>query len=545
MCIIKKIKNAFQSIAYWYDTSFVLDRLTTLPRKTQSTAMTKRAVKSLRKQYFFSHKTNIAITGDKTCGKKGVVKEFESSRLIKAGKFLHINVPYFMNGYKGTKDIHSLEMAFNKYIEECSRSRALAGELPMAHSPGGEKAKRAFKSFLYNVMIAGVAGFLLHTKEHWQIPLINILQADSLVQYINKSWGSEEIGTIFNIFCFFIMIVCGVNLINTAAEYLMPKFISRLKFTTKLGEVEFERQSSGGCNACNQMIIQDLYKIRGRIGYTVVFENLEKLGKAFIPITEYLCHLNKELNEQSTTWKFWNIVHLVRPIRFIYIYRDDMVQPIIGNKIFDKVISIPPLVRPSMVFNRLREMMEIEASKGAVIPIEKLFPIDPNYEINVCEYLADMRVLNEIAQNYIDKYESFYQTDIPLWEDDVHKLLSYVLFGYFFPNERSKFTSQTIVQFSNENDKKRINPQYSNLYKYLISDDCPDKYRIDFLCKRFVSTYFRPVQDYIRRYEQAYKMGEYKTALMAVEEAICCKQEDENLRAVREIILKDLTETVP
>lgn len=108
-----------------------------------------------------------------------------------------------------------------------------------------------------------------------------------------------------------------------------------------------------------------------------------------------------------------------------------MVQPIIGNKIFDKVISIPPLVRPSMVFNRLREMMEIEASKGAVIPIEKLFPIDPNYEINVCEYLADMRVLNEIAQNYIDKYESFYQTDIPLWEDDVHKLLSYVLFGYF------------------------------------------------------------------------------------------------------------------
>ena len=75
MCIIKKIKNAFQSIAYWYDTSFVLDRLTTLPRKTQSTAMTKRAVKSLRKQYFFSHKTNIAITGDKTCGKDAVEED--------------------------------------------------------------------------------------------------------------------------------------------------------------------------------------------------------------------------------------------------------------------------------------------------------------------------------------------------------------------------------------------------------------------------------------------------------------------------------------
>ena len=533
MKVIALFQNAFHSIFHWLDRHFGSDRLTTLPRKKPITNEEKNSLNYLRKLYIFSTKTNIAITGEKTCGKKGFVEKFEMNRWFRVGKFLHINVPVFMGDYGSHPN---MQIAFDEFIERYLLSHAHAGELPGETDRLVRGSVWLLKKPLYALLISFFAYFFLSKIEQWIDPLINILQIDLFLRTYQISWGIEEIKVILSLFCALIILLCWIIIINSLVKHWSSKYNSKLSANSRFIGVEASLESTPKRQDCNQTIIYLLYKMRWQIGHTVVFENLEEFGEeSFCSMISHLCDLNERINKHSTTWKFWNVARLKRPIRFLYIYRNDVIQLKRDKFIFDDTILIAPLVRPSIVFHKLKEMLELEVSKGAGIPMNKLFPFEAEYEIQVSKYLINMRTLNKIARNYIDKYETFSRCkNVTPWEIDASKLFSFVLFDHFFSKECASFASQTLIDFSKET--RRIDPEDRELFEYLISSSCSEKYRIDYICKRYVG-YLDFQENYMIRYQQALSVNDYVTALAFIEEAICCKPEDEELRKTREELL--------
>lgn len=231
-------------------------------------------------------------------------------------------------------------------------------------------------------------------------------------------------------------------------------------------------------------------------------------------------------------WKLWSIRPFRIPIRFIYTYRNDVVQLKRGMYYFDKDLHIPPNVTVNNVFYELKATFQTEESKRVTkLYVEKLFPLDATYMVKLEPYLVSRRCLNEIVQNYIAQYEnSISHAETEPSANDLHKLFSFVVYGLFFPKDCAKFASRTSMVFSEKTDKRDIDPQYSSLFEYLTSSDCPEEYRIDFLCMRFVD--FRPdlYNEHIQNYKEAYEKGDIKTALNYIEKARCCDPKNTELQ---------------
>lgn len=527
---IKQLKNAFRSISYWFDQHFGPDRLTALPRRFNANSSVKKKLVDLRKLYCFSLKSNIAVTGGEAYGKKSFVNNFERSRWFPIGKFLHIDICHFAEQYGGTKDYGSLQIALNAYIEDYISSRAQAGELPGLNHRSVRGPEGIYRKPLVALMVAILMGSLLYTRNQW---------IDYLIYFLPETWGFQAIYLTIMVCCVAVMIVCVNSIIKSAVALWPPRWITNIKATSKIAELEVALGADINRNEYCKDIIYELYKMRWQIGHTVVFENLEVLGEEVFPrIILHLFGLNKKVNEYVKTWKLWDITPFRRPIRFIYIYRDDLVQLKMKKPIFDKTYRILPDVTVDNVFYKLEKIFEIEVSKGADVPIDKLFPFDPNYIAHVSKHLVNRRLLNEIVRDYIYEYEDFVsRTNITPSENDIHRLFSFVVYGLFFPKDRAKFASQTSILFADKSNKEDIDPQYSDLFEYLISTSCPRAYRINYLCMRFVGLCPDLLEEHINFYKQAYERKDYQTALMFIEKAICCQPENEQLNAAREEIL--------
>lgn len=526
-------KKFFCSISNWFYRHFGADRLSTLPRKIQSDSRIKNSLSDFKKSYYFYRHTNIAISGREASGKKSFVETFEKTRWFPVGKFVHIDVRHFMGECGHIKETQSLQAALDTYIENCIISRAKAGQLPGLNDRLIRGSDRIYKKPLIAIMVALITGGVLGTMGQWSAWLENLLPI---------SWNKYAVLLVIMSCCWITIALCGLCFINTLVAFWPVKWINRFRATILKGtEVEVSTGNTVNGNNYNQTTIYIMCRLKWQIGHTVVFDNLELLGEeAFQKIIPHLCGLNSRVNSHGGAWKLWDIYPFRIPIRFLYIYRNDLVQLKRDMHYFDKEFYILPNVTVDNVFYELKTTFETEVSKGITkLPLNQLFPLDANYMANIAPYLVNKRYLNEIVQNYIAQYEDFVsRAETEPSKNDLHKLFSFVVYGLFFPKDRAKFASQTSVVFSEKTDKQDIAPQYINLFEYLTSTTCPEVYRIDFLCMRFVD--FRPnlYDEHIRNYEEAYGKGDVKTALKYIEKARCCYPENVELHNQWEALRK-------
>lgn len=526
-------KNFFCSISNWFDRHFGTDRLSTLPRKIQSDSRVKNSLSDFKKSYYFYRHTNIAISGREASGKKSFVETFEKTRWFPVGKFVHIDIRHFMGEYGHIKETQSLQTALDTYIENCIISRAKAGQLPGLNDRLIRGSDRIYKKPLVAIMVALITGGVLGTMGQWSDWLENLLP---------NSWNKYAVLLAIMSCCWITIALCCLCLINALVAFWPVKWINRFRVTIlKSAEVEASTGNTLNGNNYNQTTIYIMCRLRWQIGHTIVFDNLELLGEeAFQRIIPHLCGLNGRVNSHCGAWKLWNVYPFRIPIRFLYIYRNDLVQLKRDMHYFDKVFYISPNVTVDNVFYELKTTFETEVSKGITkLPLNQLFPLDAKYMANIAPYLVNRRYLNEIVQNYIAQYEDFVShAETAPSKNDLHKLFSFVVYGLFFPKDCAKFASQTSVVFSEKNDKQDISPQYIKLFEYLTSSTCPEVYRIDFLCMRFVD--FRPnlYDEHIRNYEEACKKGDVKTALKYIEKARCCYPENVELQNQWEALRK-------
>ena len=364
---------------------------------------------------------------------------------------------------------------------------------------------------------------------------------DDITKYLPDSWDLKIFNLVFSVICIGLIVLSCLRLIKIAIAF-WPLNRLKIKFVSKNSEIDFAVDDNNiGSTAYQNKIIYALTVMRWEIGHTVVFENMEALGEeAFLITISHLCALNRKINENLTAWKLWNVARIKSPIRFIYIFRDDIVQPGLDKPSYDDMFYILPSLTANNAFYELEKAFNAEISNGADFPVDKLFPIDPNYEINVSRFLADRRILNITTKRSIQRYRDLakrIQPELPT-ENDVHGLFSFALYSVFFQKDCSKFADNTSVVFTKSSNREDIDPKYIDLFEYLISDNCPKEYRITYLSMRFVSLQPELKSRYLEAYKTAYTKKDYYIALKQLEKAICCDPNNELLLNEHEDILQ-------
>ena len=527
MKIIKHLKDAFRRFSCWVDYVFGPDRLTVQPRKITANSVEKDMLNDLRKLYWFSQKTNIAVTGGKAVGKKSFVRTFEASRILSVGKFLRVDIRSFAEQYGDAKDTISLQSALDAYILDSIVSRAHQGELPGLNDRLIRGHERIYRKPLVAVMMTVLMIVAFRTKNQW---------VDYLVNYLPETWNTQGISLVIDICCAITIIVCLISIIKSVVAFWPLRWL-KIKMTLGTTPVEVSIDDNTCQTGDWNHIVYVLKKMRWKIGNTVVFTDLDALDEeTFSKTITHLRALNRITNEHVKAWKLWEIAVIRRPIRFIYVYRNDLVQLGVDTPLFDDIFYIMPTVTTDNVFYELKRAFKKEVSKGATFPIGKLFPIDSNYEVNVSKYIVDRRILNMIVKRSIQTYRDFalrIQPESPS-ENDIHGLFSFVLYGLFFPKDSEKFTDKTSIVFTKSSKREDIDPRYINLFEYLISNKCPKAYRISDLCMRFVGLQPSLMDEYISSYNSAYDKKDYQTALSFIEKAIRCQPDNEQLIEKRE-----------
>lgn len=529
MKIVKHLKDAFRRFYCWVDYVFGPDRLTVQPRKIIANSVEKDMLNNLRKLYWFSQKTNIAVTGGKAVGKKSFIRTFEASRILPVGKFLRVDIRSFAEQYVGAKDTISLQSALDAYILDSIVSRAHQGELPGLNDRLIRGNEKIYRKPLVAIIMAVLMMVVFRAKN----------QLVALVNYLPETWNTQVISLVIDICCAITIIACFVSIIKSVVAFWPLRWL-KIKMTLKTTPLEVSIDD----NICQtedwKHIIYVLKKMRWKIGHTVVFTDLDALDEeAFSKTITHLSSLNRITNEHVKAWKLWEMAVIRRPIRFIYVYRNDLVQLGVDTPLFDDIFYIIPTVTTDNVFYELKRAFEKEVSKGATFPIDKLFPIDSNYEVNVSKYIVDRRILNMIVKRSIQTCRDFalrIQPESPS-ENDIHGLFSFVLYGLFFPKDSGKFTDKTSIVFTKSSKREDIDPRYINLFEYLVSNRCPEAYRISDLCMRFVGLQPSLMEEYIRSYNSAYDKKDYQTALLFIEKAIRCQPDNELLIKKREKLL--------
>ena len=533
MRIVKRLKDAFHRFSCWLDLNLGPDRLTLQPRRVNDDFTVNKRLHDLRKMYRFCLKTNIAVTGGKAVGKKSFIKTFEEKRFFPIGKFLRVDICTFV---EQCRDITSFRDFLDPFILKSIVTRAQQGELLGSTDDIVKGPMRIYRKPFVDIMIGVLMGVMLHTKDQW---------IDYVIYYL-PAWEPQGI----NLF----IIISGIIIIlwrfNSLVKWIVAFWpLVRLNIKVALKRVPAEVSIiDGGVSRykTRNSIIYVLKRMRWRIGHTVVFENLDTLGEEVFPrVISHLRALNKDTNSHVKAWKFWDIAPFRRPIRFIYIYRNDVIQLGVDTPLFDDSIEIPPAVTADNAFSELKRLFERETLYGASFPIDELYPVAPKYETHVSRYIADRRILNMIVKRFIYVYDDFVlrlEPEKPL-ASDIQRLFSLVLFSLFFQKEYAKIINRTSIVLTGGSGGENIDPKYRGLFKYLISNDCPISFRVNYLCMRYINPRPGSAEEDYAFYEDAYKNGDYPEALVFIERAICCNPDNMEFIKKREEILRIISST--
>lgn len=196
----------------------------------------------------------------------------------------------------------------------------------------------------------------------------------------------------------------------------------------------------------------------------IFFEDLDRL-----PNLSILIHL-RELNNLLNNDKSVN-----GPIKFIYAIRDDVFRGEDRTKFFDFIIPVIPFINSGNSCDAFLQKLADAEQQGEKFEITKEFVLD------VSPYITDMRVLNNIGNEfliYIKRLKT--KQDINLKDE---KLMALIIFKNLYPKEFAELQADSgTVKQAFEAKKDYIGKYIANLKKEIDSlVEAADRYTQDSL----------------------------------------------------------------
>ena len=399
-----------------------------------------------------SEVTNVAITGNYGAGKSSVVESFEEKR--KKTKFIHISLGQYdeiKSSEKNGLDKREINTIEGKIINQ------------LLHQINPNKIRKSiFKTLDAESQINPLNITLyLSLTILLSLYLFNISSWSELVHnFCWLSWTTKPIISLLVLIILFVLIVYGIYfLLKLQKDF---GFIKKLSLKAEKFETDIEifSNESSRVSYFDRYLDDVLYLFKQSEADVIVFEDIERFNDS--RIFEKLKELNIIINRNRKA-------NHKRKLVFFYLVKDDLFESQERTKFFDFIIPIVPVVTASNSHIKLNEILKEMGE-------DEYF--DEVFLLNVALYLDDMRLINNICNEYLTYKETLD------FEINPHKLFSLIVYKNIFPKDFSLLqrnqgdllkklnVREELLFYTNE--ETNIDPQ-DDIVTFFINNDYIDK----------------------------------------------------------------------
>lgn len=332
---------------------------------------------------------NIALIGSNGAGKTSVIKTYFKNN--PGRKVIYTSLAHFENTSiencirddDRTRDVLSNKL-LNQIIHQVNEKQISATRLPI---------KREFG--LKWICIAVLSILIIGTIEYFNI-LRNELDYSSIID----TWDNSKLLFFIGIVIFALIIVTVCHIFKRIWESFAIQ-----KINIKGNEIVLyndEKDSPFDKYLSEVLYIFDKTKLDA-----VVIEDIDRFSD--ITIFERLREINALINSKRNKQN---------PIKFIYLLRDGMLQPRDRTKFFDFIIPIVAYSDSSNSYGRFKTIFNNN------------YAIDDNFLFEASQYVDDMRLVKNIANEFVIIKKVLCRTPI----NDT-KLLAMTIYKNLFPED--------------------------------------------------------------------------------------------------------------
>lgn len=366
---------------------------------------------------------NIAVTGVYGSGKSSIIESYEEKH--KELRFIHLSLAHFEDeGDKGERmraeedvrnnaDIRTIEgKLINQLIHQINKENI--PETNFSIKQDVDKKKYRVIAFFVCVAIALVYYNIYYAS--WNKHVVNM--RDGWI----KAAAQATLSPYFRFFAFFLFVFVIGYVIWAALYYLAGKKHLR-KISIKGNEIEIFNENKD--SYFDRYLNEVLYLFEHANVDAVVFDDIDRFNNS--QVFERL----REINSLLHTRQIYQTGDNSKPIRFLYLIRDDLFNNNINKdrtKFFDFVIPVVPAVDSSNSYDMLHHYL-----KEAGI-IEQF---DIHFLRDISLYIDDLRMLKNIYNEFLiyrtnlDNNRSFDEKS----KLDNNKLFAIIAYKNIFPRD--------------------------------------------------------------------------------------------------------------
>lgn len=498
------------------------DPLPLVPRAFGNDKVYKELAKDLDVSFHDPDIRNIGIEGDRASGKSSLIRTYEKrSGLLPFFRYLNISIA---NCEANSDEKKLTQKVVEEYLLKQILSLANEGDLPNSRykSIPGKKRKRPV-GLIVSIVVSISVWAAQHSFEQWKIFVPEAYRGNVQGYLAVVKWGGITATTLFFSILLFSF---KVNLKKIGIE-------------TPYVKVEMDSVLKDGIDGNTWELIYALKQMKWKIRHTVVIEDMELISPdECLDIFRKLKNLNKQLNDNLQRHRFYDLRFIrKRPIRFIYCYRNVFGKQFMGDKFFDKIIHMPERLTIDNIGSVIERKIEEEIKKGRykeMPQLEKGLRFEAEYMSKVgVKFLNDYRDLNRFISRYLREWSIFVSRlgDIEPLEDDPKRLFSFILYQKIWPASINKFKSRNFSELDKclENNFDEIHDPVDKGVLLFLSKECPESYRVNELCMRFIDFDPSLYEEHYSDYLQAKEADNYASALKCLSKAICCRPQNKEL----------------
>ena len=347
---------------------------------------------------------NVAISGAYGAGKSSIIASYKKKH--RRLKFMHISLAHYQPIAKQEGNAKVAENALELKILNQLVHQIPARKIPQT----GFRVKRPitfWRTLLWTISLAGFSMAMLYVFlfAKW----VNFTAA--LSESLPECFAPFIDVTAQPYARLLALVICVLF-----AIFILYKVIKvqRLKSVLKKVSIhgnEIELSNSEVDSFFDRYLNEVRYLFENVGVDAIVFEDMDRFNMESI---------FERLHEVNT---LVNLRRKKKPLRFIYLLRDDIYKTKDRTKFFDFIIPVIPVIDASNSYNKLKEMLE----KAGLIE-----GFDDSFLQGISLYIDDMRLLQNIVNEFIIYFDELKST-----EPNANHMLAMITYKNLFPKDFS------------------------------------------------------------------------------------------------------------
>lgn len=455
-----------------------------------------------------SSRANIALSGPYGAGKSSVLLSYEKEN--PELRFLHISLGRFEPIDKDRQETQQNESTLERKIVNQLLHQINADNIPQSLFSVKPKLKK-FKIFCFSLLLVifVCSGYLTFNFREF----ISLLYDKSSIEIMKQNitqWIPIISATLF--------FGIGLRLVYMfVKQWKIHRPFSKMKFAGN--EIEFPQD--GDLPFFDKYLDEVLYLFKNAKVDAVVFEDIDRFDD--VEIFERLREINNLLNETRD-------VKNDKPIRFIYLVKDDIFSTTDRVKFFDTIIPVIPVINSANSYAKfvegLTRLTSDSSLDSAFLKGVSLHITDMRLVENICnEFMVYSRVINTLQLNQtklfaLIVYKNIFPRDFSLLQQNkgyVHTLFKSV--PYYKEDLKINLqnsinaTKEKIETIENEVAKSLEELEYLFTHKYQMNSHTTQghAFRIEYDRRRGI------IQDRTNLYKLQQRLLEAQTKLASID----------------------------